>query len=724
SLRYNSAMQLFNLPSNDLAILGRLKEAIFAGDNGACFIERALILQRLTAENVSSTVALSILLREVSTPVEEDDVFLGRVVEGRWPVSGSRPVVNYPVLNSNGHMTLDWATLLTDGLQGVVRQAQATAVRLGTAEASRFAEDAAQCVNAVEAYARRYAQEANARAEQCTDPQVRTCLQRAAAALAQVPHGPAPDLFSALQSIWLVHLITSCYIGSRDFGLGRMDQYLWPLYQQDLAAGRLTPDEAGTLFAHFCLKTNEITGTTTHNFQTKPIPSVASKQYLMLGGRDAQGASTFNELTRLILEGAMHVRMPEPVLSFRLDTQQPDEVFQLVADSIQALQSQVHVFNDAVIIPALEHAGVPREDAAEYTMIGCCRADIGGSMDDAEMLSYQYHDITHWLLAALSGGHHPVTGELWVEGVCAPEAIITFDEVLAQLGTVTAQRITSAVTAGTEKLSRTLQENTDFRFESLLLRDCVERGRGYRSGGVRYRPQGHFFGGIATVANSLLTIKRLVFDEHRFTLPALLAIVRNNYVGEEALRQEICTKLPKFGNDVSEVDALAAQVGTLVLDALEAVQVPPEQILLSGFYSLDQHHAWGRVLPATPDGRLAGEPVNENQSPVYGTDTHGVTAVLNSVARLPLQRTVMGGLNIKFGGTIASAQLAALLKTYFSLGGIHLGTTFVNRDTLVAAQADPARYRTLCVCMYGFSEYFIALSATEQQELIALTEHS
>jgi len=258
-------MPLCQVSVDDDAVLNRLKDAIFAGDNAACFLERERILQRLPAQAVSYTDALDILLAEVSTPVVDDDVFLGRVVEGRWPDSGSRPAIWYAILNSNGHMTLDWPVLLSQGLRALVQKAWESARRLGTVEAHAFAHDAARGVEAMTAYAQRYARVAMQCAAQQPDPQKRARLTRAAQALSSVPYGPATDLFTALQSIWLVHLITSCYLGARDFAFGRMDQYLYSYYEHDVANGRLSASEAQALLAHFFVKTNEITGTSTWN---------------------------------------------------------------------------------------------------------------------------------------------------------------------------------------------------------------------------------------------------------------------------------------------------------------------------------------------------------------------------------------------------------------------------------------------------------------------------
>ncbi len=223
------------------------------------------------------------------------------------------------------------------------------------------------------------------------------------------------------------------------------------------------------------------------------------------------------------------------------------------------------------------------------------------------------------------------------------------------------------------------------------------------------------------MADSLYAVKRLVYDEKRYSLGAFCAILADDYRGHEALRREVLQAFPKFGNDEDGVDSLAAEVAARVLSEFESIPAPDGQIKLVGFYSLDNHHAFGRDTSTTPDGRLQGEPVSENLSPVYGADRSGVTACLKSIMKLPLSRTVMGGLNLQFAGDVPEEKISSLVTTYFSGGGLHLGFTQVSKNDLKSAQVAPERYRALCVRMYGFSEYFTALSPTEQLELIDRT---
>jgi formate C-acetyltransferase len=696
------------LPENFLfkKDLDVLKEEIFAGDNRACFIEREQLLNE-SREHISGlpeldryAFQLDYLLSRVSTPVDEKDLIVGRLVEGLLSESELKCERLPGELFSWGHITLGWEKLLNTGLSEILEIAKTSAKKLDTEESRTFLKNAESCVRAIEKYSKRYAEAVRKKAETVSDSRVKARLLRTVLALENGFMKPAEDFFSALQTIWLMHLITSCYIGSRDFAFGRMDQYLYPYYRRDIDSGNLNHKEALEILAHFMIKCNEITGTGTWNYQSKPIPSKASKQYLIIGGLCTDGKENFNELSELIVEAACLVKMPQPTITFRLSRGISQKAGALAGKAAEQLGSQIHFYNDSLICPELMRQGVGEQDAFDYTMVGCCRLDIQGKTHGFLPLNYLYHNIVEWMLDALGGCgcFEDFFDNFWK--VC----IKRFDKIQQELPSLK-------------------NKPNNFHIESLLTDDCLDSCRDNYAGGARYNTQGHFLGGIATIANSLIAVKKLVFEQKRFTLNQFMDIAGNNFEENEALRQEIINRLPKFGNGIEEVDELAEKTAEILLEALYKSKAPKGTVKLSGFYTLDNHHAWGKQLPGTPDGRIQGEPVSENQSPVYGTDLEGVTALLKSVSSLPLKKTLMGGLNVKFGNAVSGEKLADLIRTYFKMDGLHLGFSIVDKSTLEDARIHPDEYRSLCVRMYGFSEYFVSLSPHEQQELIDRTEY-
>ncbi|MFZ2654396.1 MAG: pyruvate formate lyase family protein, partial [Victivallales bacterium] len=299
------------------------RKRMLDGDNSACFIERERLIKKhldealLLPEEKRYTYFLRKLADGLSVPIEDEDVLLGRMGEGRMGEGELREPCPGG-LNSVGHVTLDWAELLSKGLDGIAAEAMKNAKLSGKEEALGFAENAVECAVAIATFASRYATAAETKALHSKTPFLANRFSTAAAALREVPARPARSFHEALQSIWFVHLVSSCLIGARDFAFGRMDQYLFPYYKNDIESGVL--DRKGTiaLLVALFIKSNEITGTATWNHQPKPIPSNASKQYLIVGGSRMDGSGAENELSCLILDAAELVKMPEPVVTVRL----------------------------------------------------------------------------------------------------------------------------------------------------------------------------------------------------------------------------------------------------------------------------------------------------------------------------------------------------------------------------------------------------------------------
>jgi trans-4-hydroxy-L-proline dehydratase len=716
-------MYVATIASTDLiAQLDGLRERIFAGDNTHCFLERqctlaelAPILDTIPEETRYATI-LERLLSSASTPIEPEDVILGRMVEGTLP-SGIDYLHALPSFGSAGHLTPDWPVLLSKGFVAIAAEARETARRLGDEEARVFASNTTHCCEAICAFADRYATAARTQA-QTAAPGPREQLMRAAEALQAAPAGPAPDFFAALQAIWTVHLVLSCFIGSRDFAFGRLDQYLLPLYHQGIADATLTDDLALAYLAHFLMKMKEITGTATDTYRQKPVPCFASNQYVVLGGRSPEGREEANELSVLILEAARLVKMPQPELNVRLDRHTSEDLKRAVQRALPVCHAQIQFWNDDLIIPQLQRLGFTDDEAYGYALTACNRINLPGMFDfqggDA------FHNMAHWLLAALDERREPISGDLAAQVLPQAAELRSLDDVLAVFAQIAAQALAGSVA---ERAGWMRGQAKTFHFESVLLKDCVQRGRDCSRGGLRYQAQFHFLGGVATVVNSLIAIQKIVFEQSRFSLPDFLAIVADDFAGHEALRQEIFNTLPKYGNGEAQADALARRVCEIGLDALQAAPNPDGFVLFPSIYSLYCHIAWGQQLPSTPDGRLSGEPVSENQSPVHGTDREGVTALLRSVARLPLERTPTGGLNLKLAFRPKPETALQLVESFFAMGGIHLGFTFVDRATLLAARATPAQFRSLCVRLTGFSEFFTALSPEGQADVIARTAY-
>ena len=696
------------MTGHEAVLVSSLKEKYMNSDNKTCFYEREKVLHRIGKMNYLRKPGyagiLAEMLNEASTPIAVEDVFAGRMVEAlpepRWRVP------NTSVIENPGHLHFRWGDILTLGVGGILDKIERKAGALGDYKSRIFAKNARIQVEALDGFVKRYAGEAARMAAQ-SEGEAKERFARMARALEVAPMKPAYDLFSALQGIWILHMVASCYAGARDYGFGRIDQYLLPYYEKDLANGVYTRDEADALLAFFLMKPNEICGLGSYNHKVKPIPSVASKQYLTLGGCDANGASQANALSFAFLRAEELSNMPEPVVVARFDPQADPAFAAQAYRTMSVVTDKMHAYNDRLVYNALKRRGLPDEIAADFTFSGCCNVEVNYRTIRGEW----YLPTPEWLCEALG-----------IIGKGPVPAYRSMDEILQALKNTARRHIEDQL--GLELTHASTWRTLDQRghtFDAMFMGECADRCRYPLDGGVDFYLFDVYFTGAATVIDSLSAIDRLVFREHRYSLEEFVRILRDNYKGQPLLQAELKNKFAKFGNDDEEGDRYAAPAMNAILDVLDEIDWPQGYIPVGGFYSLHHHNDFGWELCATPDGRMAGEPYSENQSPVYGADKKGVTALLSSLVMLPFHRTPCGGVNLTFSSSVTPALLGSIIESYFKMGGLHIAITVADRETLQAAMAHPENHRALTVRLYGFSEYFIYLSEWQQKEFLART---
>lgn len=656
-----------------------LKNRVFAMKNDHCFIERERFLRSVAArgENVSEDAAtlLSDLLDYVSTPVDENDIFVGRVAEDAPDHTDSCPS---RILCAKGHLTPDYKRLLSLGYQGILKQIRENAKNIQTERAYEYARRAEISIDAMHRFALRYAKAARERGN-----------QRAYEALTRVPFEPAYDLFSALQSIWLVHMIASCYVGARDYAFGYMDEYLYPYYLREKESGA-TDDEIRAMLAGFFVKANEICGRHTHNYRKKPILCQASKQYVLLDGGRA------NDLSGLILDAAQINCMAQPQFTVILSETSPEPFKQKVFAVMSVMTDKLHIYNYELVKTFLLQKGLPDDIADRPAYSACCTFDLYGHSFREEF----YLPTVQLFCQTLCNGDFSSKAELM-------------------------KAYSEAITSECErylKESRTPDyewSKSVFVIDSLLLGSCNEVCA-YPPYGSKYRAKNIFLPGLATLGDSLCALDTLVF-QGQIPYREFADMLKADFVGYDEILARI-SALPKFGND-NDADCYTVEMADLLLSAVETSKHAENEILVPSFYSLERDNTWAAAIPATPDGRRAGTPFSENQSPVYGADRNGMTALLNSLSKIPFYRTGAGGLNLTFSSDVRPEILRALTETYFQQGGLHVGITVLNREVLRDAMKHPEKYKSLTVRLYGFSEYFISLPEWQQLAVLNRTAY-
>lgn len=716
--------------------IARLRAKLFAADDRAIFVERRLGLKRGLERSPDEPAEIrharifAEIVGGMSVVIDPDDLIVGRTLD-EVPNAEQEVLVAElerqgppAFFRTNGHLTPSWQTLLDKGLRGIRETAESGLGSLGDARdpdaerKRRFWQATIICCDAIVGLAARYAAEAEALADKALEPR-RGELLEMAAVLRQVPAGPARTFHEAVQSVWFLDFILHTVCGARDYTLGRLDQYLYPLYEADVAAGRLTRERALELLQCLFLKTNEIIGLGDQQSRTKRELHQDSVQYLVVGGQTADGRDATNELSYLCLEAADRLRLKQPTLTIRYHPGIDRRFWRAVVDAIRRGENGIGIYNDLATIPALIRCGVAPEDAWNIGFVGCCHPSVPGH--EAQLREYQ-HNLAKYLEYALNDGVDVLTGEVRGTRTGDVASFASFDDLLAALKR---QIEYGAALAGREcdEGWAELLAACPFNVESLLTEGCVERAENL-STGARYVHYIHHAGAVATVADSLAAIRGAVYEDRLLSLAELRDVLRANFEGRELLRLRLRSRYPRFGNDDDSVDLLARQVCQWFCEAVLKHRSGPSGAFWPQFYTYHRYKRMGRETGATADGRRAGEPVSENQSPVLGADRNGPTALLNSLAKLPFEHTPGGGVTLvlhptAFAGEEGLSALGNLLETYFLNGGLHLQITLADRETLLAAQARPEEHRHLVVRVTGYSAYFVTLDAESQAQIIA-----
>jgi formate C-acetyltransferase len=623
----------------------------------------------------------------------------------------------------------DFERLFRIGLKGLKEQAeQRLAEVIDTVpedylEQHDFLRAVIITLDAAMEFGKRYAEKARQEAAAADETRRAEQLEAIARACNRVPENPPETLHEALQFFWFVNLIK----GQIEFANltcgGRLDVLFNPLYQRDLAEGRLMRDEAVELMQHLLLKFEE-SGMWFSPLITGIYGGVQQLEGVTLGGLDAEGNDVTNDMTYIVLEAAKNLHTLQPTIALRVHKDTPRELLSAATDVIRTGVGYPSLFNDEVLVPLIHGWGTPLEDARNYNVMGCVYLDIPGKNNNARRAA-GYLVLPKCLWWALHCGIHPQTGEQYGAPTPDPASFERIEDVIeAYLEQV---RFFFDKMVKLEKTSRGIyREYAPRPFLSALLDGCIERGQDAKKWAYTQSQINcyNIIIGPTNVADSLAAIKKLVFDDRELSMSEFIEILDDNWEGHEDLRQRVINDIPKFGNDDDYVDLLAKEVH----ERSEAVYRE----------FTDEHGARWRMdgsgvsatyglaplTPATPDGRKDGEPFSDaTLSPMIGRDRNGPTAVLASCAKIkPLNQLLNQKFLPQFLEGDNKEQFLNYLRSWCDLGVPHIQFNVVDRETLLDAQKHPERHQNLIVRVAGYSTYFVDLSKGLQEHIIARTE--
>lgn len=598
------------------------------------------------------------------------------------------------------HLSLDYARVMNRGFAAMIGDLERREAEADTDDAREYYTCALIVARAASAMIARYARRVREAAEHA-DPVRRDELHDIASILDRIATQPAATFREGVQMVWMLHIMASFLWGSA-LSFGRFDQYMRPLYEQDIARGTITREVAEELLCCLWLKINE--------------PCLRTVQSMTLGGVTPEGADAVSALTYLCLDVVEEMKLPYPNVGARVNEANPPAYLNAITRAISAGAGQPMVMTDGVWIPNLKKLGYADRYANDYFNMGCVEIMIPGKQPNwgvTEPIAFPM--LFDRLFERVRAGAIQLDS---FEAFERAYLDILREEVEADYR--------EALSKAADKPGRCYDP-----FASLMIDGCVERGRDLFQSGAELGTHWCFYAyGLGTAADAMAAVKKHVYEDGLLSIDQMADILRENFAGHELERLRFENKTPHYGNDDPYVDTLARHILSAFDDQVLAYNRPDsEDKYVNTLFGYFFHIYHGEITEATPNGRKRGEPFSDSMGPSQGKDIGGPTKMLNSVLSLD-HSAVTGGyaLNVKINPSLVRTNagrraLTALLKSYTDSHGPQIQFNFVDADTLRQAKREPDRFRNLIVRIGGYCEYFVNLDSALQDEIITRTIH-
>jgi trans-4-hydroxy-L-proline dehydratase len=579
--------------------------------------------------------------------------------------------------------------------------------------------------DAVINYAHRYVLLLEKEAAECENSSRKKELQKMAAVCRNVP-ADAPKIFhEALQHYWFIHIGVISELNPWDsFNPGRLDQNLIRFYRDDLAAGRISKEEAKELLAAFWVKFNNHPAPPKVGITAKESSTYTDFALINLGGLTPEGRDGVNELTYLILDVIEEMRLLQPSSMIQVSKKNPDRFIRRTADIIKTGFGQPSIFNTDAIIQELLNQGKSLQDARMGGASGCVET---GAFGNESYILTGYFNLPKILELTLNNGTDTQSGKQLGPKTGEFTKFNDF-KALMQAFKKQLEHFIDTKIKGNRIIEQIWARYLPAPFMSLLINDCISTGKDYNAGGARYNTSYIQGVGLGTVTDSLSALKHIVFENRKISPKDLLNALDTDFKNLEELQYKLIYETPKYGNDDDEADQHAVSVFNLFHDAVNGRPNTKGGHFRINMLPTTSHVYFGSVTGALPDGRNAHKPLSEGISPVQGADRNGPAAVTASAAKIDHLKTGGTLLNQKFTPDLLKTEkgltaLVKLVRYYFRLDGHHIQFNVVKAETLRKAQKEPEKYRNLIVRVAGYSDYFKDLSPELQNEIIERTEH-
>ena len=572
----------------------------------------------------------------------------------------------------------------------------------------------------------RYEKLAREEAEKEQDPIRKAELLQIAANCQVVPAHKPETYWQAIQMYWFVHLGVTTELNPWDaYSPGRLDQHLIPFYEKDVEEGCLDEDKALELMECLWIKFNNQPSPPKVGVTLKESSTYTDFVNINTGGITEAGQDGVNDVSYLILECMDEMKLLQPSSNVQISKKTPLHFLKKACEISRKGWGQPAFYNTEAIVQELLNAGKTIEDARKGGSSGC--VETGAFGNEAYTLT-GYFNLPKILEITLFNGYDHVSGKQLGLKLGNAEDFPSFEALMEAYKKQITYFLDIKI-KGNNIIEKIYEQYMPVPFLSIIMNDCIQKGKDYNAGGARYNTSYLQGVGIGTITDALTAIKYNVFDKKKFSMEDLSEAILHNFEDAEIMLHLVKNKTPKYGNDDDYADEIMQQVFDFYQKS-----VTGRPNMKGGFYGINMlpttcHVYFGEVMLASPNGRLAYKPVSEGISPEKGADICGPTAVIKSAAKMDHLRTGGTLLNQKFTPSVVAGDeglghMANLVRTYFNMDGHHIQFNVIDKDTLTRAQQNPDEYRDLIVRVAGYSDHFRNLSKALQDEIIERTEQS
>ncbi|PAB60463.1 glycyl radical protein [Anaeromicrobium sediminis] len=635
--------------------------------------------------------------------------------------------INRKAVRGFGETTAGYEWLLNVGISGIVKEIEKSRAKLditvpGDYQKDYYLKSQLIAADGIKILIERHAELARKYANETDDLIRKEELNQIASICDSISWNPVRSFREALQLFYFYQTCIFMEQNAASYNPGRMDQYLWKYYENDLEKGIITVDEAQELldclwikFSEPCLFQDEVTAEFAAGYPMF--------QNVCVGGVDDCGRDAVNDLSYMILQATMDVKLYQPSLSVRYSVaKNPNSFLKKVVDLMSLGTGFPAFHNDDIGIRMLMNKGIPLKEAFNWNPCGCVETNLEGRTKQYTALA----DINLGSMVefALLNGKMRKNNKVISVRSGDPLEFHTYGKFLEAVKDQIRYSVRACV-MGSHVIDEICMDRTCPAL-SLTFKECIESAKDYAWGGAKYNVgNGIILIGVADLINSLATVRHIIYNEKSTSMSELLKALENNFEGYDILHK-MCMDAPKYGNDDPLVDDIAGEIYTFIADEIESYNSKFGK-MSPGILPVSGNTPFGLEVGALPSGRKAWTPLADGVSPSGGSDMNGPTAVLKSVANIPHDRFTQGTLlNMKVEPSMISneggkIQMMSLLKSMCTLGVYHVQFNVIDQEKLIKAQKDPEKYKGLLVRVAGYTAYFTELGKDIQDEIIGRT---